>query len=160
MPAELIDIFHEMDKDELEKIIRRNTEWIYLTRGMLYYYGVLKISTLTEKIEELTKEKFNFKEFLDVLEAEKNFYGNINISIHGVSDASVIDEKEILEEQKSRPNIGYYPFTKNELLQAGKPGYTDKTPELNKLLHFIANILWFVKRNYRRNCGTIHIYRK
>lgn len=40
MPLELLDIFKEIDGKELETIVRRNTEWIKLTHGLLYYYGV------------------------------------------------------------------------------------------------------------------------
>ena len=40
MPLELMSIFSKIDGTELEKIVRRNKEWICLTHGLLYYYGV------------------------------------------------------------------------------------------------------------------------
>nr|WP_243276908.1 hypothetical protein [Desulfallas sp. Bu1-1] len=40
MPLEILEVFREMDTPELKKVVNRNTEWIRLTHGMLYYYGV------------------------------------------------------------------------------------------------------------------------
>ena len=38
MPDELVNIFVSEDGSELKSIVDRNTEWILLTQGLLYYY--------------------------------------------------------------------------------------------------------------------------
>ena len=60
IPAELADIFTQTDGCELESIVRRNTGWIRLTHGLLYYYGVMEAWLIKGKIEELTGEKVDF----------------------------------------------------------------------------------------------------
>ena len=50
MPWELLEFFKEIDGKELKTIVRRNTEWIKLTHGLLYYYGVMGASTINNRI--------------------------------------------------------------------------------------------------------------
>ena len=38
LPSEIKDIFIQTDSSELERLVRRNTEWIRLTQGMLYNF--------------------------------------------------------------------------------------------------------------------------
>ncbi len=51
----------------------------------------------------------------------------------------MIDEKKIFDEIEKRPSINYYPFTKQQPVKAGKPGYVEKTREMNSLMHFLQN---------------------
>lgn len=41
-PREIIDAFQVLNKQSLQKDVQRNTEWILLTQGLLFYYGVLR----------------------------------------------------------------------------------------------------------------------
>jgi len=50
MPDELVNIFVSEDGSELKSIVDRNTEWILLTQGLLYYYGVMNLTDYTKKI--------------------------------------------------------------------------------------------------------------
>ncbi|MBC3803951.1 hypothetical protein GH808_05810 [Acetobacterium fimetarium] len=51
MPAELRAVFSQCDGPELKRLMKRNTQWICLTHGMLHYYGVMGIRPLMEKVE-------------------------------------------------------------------------------------------------------------
>lgn len=62
MPIELINHFKELDSSELEKIVIRNTEWIQITQGMMYYYGVLDAWRVIKKVEQLTKCKVDIED--------------------------------------------------------------------------------------------------
>ncbi len=43
MPIELIEAFEDHDTLEYRKIVNRNTLWIELVTGMLFYYGYMNI---------------------------------------------------------------------------------------------------------------------
>ena len=139
MPNELIDIFSMIDSSELENIIQRNTEWIRLTHGLLYYYGVMSAWNVKKKISELTGQDVDIMEFMNVMSFACCFYGQIRYTSYGYQDARVFDAKKIVEEHRMRPDVEYYPFTKKLLLKAGSPNYIDKTPEMNRFISFLLN---------------------
>jgi hypothetical protein len=41
VPIEIIEQFHALEGQEFQKLFDRNTEWIHLTQGLLYYNGVI-----------------------------------------------------------------------------------------------------------------------
>lgn len=137
MPNELINIFSQIDNNELENIVQRNTEWIRLTHGLLYYYGVMDPWTVKEKISGLTGQEVDILEFMNVMSFACDFYGQARYTSYGYQDERVFDAKKIVEEHKMRPDVEYYPFTKKQLLKAGDPGYVDKTPEMNSFISFL-----------------------
>lgn len=137
MPNELIDIFSQIDRSELENIVQRNTEWIRLTHGMLYYYGVMGAWLVREKISELTGQEVDVLEFMNVMSFACDFYGQARYTPCGYQDDRVLDAKKIVEEHRMRPGIDYYPFTKKQLLKASDPDYVDMTPEMNSFIDFL-----------------------
>jgi len=138
IPQELLDIFSQIDNARLAKIVRRNTEWIRLTQGMLYYYGVADLELIMDRIKQLTTEEVDVLEFLPVLDMASQYYGQIYPWEYGLSDHRILNPEEIRHEHEIRPDIDYYPFTKKQLLQAGKPGYIDRSPALNSFLSFLT----------------------
>ena len=72
IPQELLDVFSQIDNARLAKIVRRNTEWIRLTQGMLYYYGVADLELIMDRIKQLTREEVDVLEFLPVLDMANN----------------------------------------------------------------------------------------
>lgn len=139
IPTELIDIFVQEDGSELERVVLRNTEWIGLTQGLLYYYGVMGVWTVIERIEKLTGEKIEFTEFIEVLSFAGDFYGQVSSTPYGYKDDRVFDARKIMEEHKMRQSVDYYPFTRKQLLKAGMPDYVDKTPEMNSFIRFLLD---------------------
>lgn len=137
MPLELMNIFTEIDGTELEKMVHRNTEWIRLTHGLLYYYGVADAWLIKEKIKQLTGQEVDIIEYMNVLSAASDYYGQIRYSSYGYRDHRVLDAKKIINEHKMRASIDYYPFTKQQLLKAGEPEYIDRTPAMNNFISFL-----------------------
>ncbi len=137
MPNELINVFTQIDDSKLKNIVRRNTEWIRLTHGLLYYYGVMDAWPITKKISELTGENIDILEFIHVMSFACDFYDQAVYTPYGYADSRVFDVKKIVEEQKMRKQIDYYPITKNHLLKASAPNYFDKTQEMRSFINFI-----------------------
>lgn len=138
MPIELIKIFPQIDGTELQKIVRRNTEWIRLTHGMIYYYGVCDTGLVIDKIIELSSQDVGISKYLNVISFASDYYRQISLTYSGLKDHRVIDERKILEEHKMRADVDYYPFTKKQLLIAGEPGYVEKNLAMNSFLSFLG----------------------
>jgi hypothetical protein len=137
MPTELINIFSQIDGIEVENIVQRNTEWIRLTHGLLYYYGVMDAWLVKDKVKQLTGQEVDILEFMNVMSFACAFYGQVQFTPYGYQDDRVLDAKKIVEEHRMRPGVDYYPFTKKQLIKAGDPGYVDKTPEMNSFISFL-----------------------
>ncbi len=138
MPPEITEQFIRADGAKLKKTIKRNTEWITLTHGMLHYYGLMGIKALSERIEQLTGERIDYLEFTEVLIPAVEYYELVRHTAHGLCDRRVSDTKELFNEHRSRANLDYYSFTKKQLSRAGTPGYIDRTPALNTFLKFLS----------------------
>lgn len=146
MPSELVQLFKKIDGEELRQAANRNSEWLTLVNGMLYYYGIMDISQILERVREATgqeTELSGLKSFLDVLYGAIEYYGDMAFTSYGLADERVFDAKFIREEQKKRPDIKYYPFTKKQLLAAGKPGFIDKTQQMKDFLQFMREFYNF-----------------
>lgn len=137
MPLELVNAFLEIDSLTLQKEVQRNTTWINLTQGLLYYYGIMDSSNLIEKIEVLTKETISVMHFFNVIAFAADYYGQVSLNYSGLKDRRVFDHGKLIEEHKVRANLDYYPFTKAQLLAAGQPSYVEKNNELKDLLGFL-----------------------
>ncbi|MFC8151484.1 hypothetical protein ACFUP3_17555 [Bacillus paralicheniformis] len=74
VPIELVEQFFALDEQELHQMIDRNTEWIRLSHGLLYYYGIVHMSALVDMASELLRQEIDFKEFSDVLTSASDYY--------------------------------------------------------------------------------------
>ncbi|MGC4377670.1 SEC-C metal-binding domain-containing protein [Fictibacillus sp. Mic-4] len=137
IPTELCVEFEHIDDTELQEKIRRNTEWILLTHGLLYYYGVLNTSKILDRIRSLTEQKVEIGEYLHVIHTASDYYDQVRFSNGYLKDHRIFDEKKIIDQHKMRSDIDYYPFSKKQLLKAGVPGYIEKTPAMKKFLRFL-----------------------
>jgi hypothetical protein len=137
MPQELRELFPSKDDLKLSEMIRRNTEWIRLTHGMLYYYGVMDTARVVDMIHTLTKQVVNFREFLYVFSYANEYHKKTRFCAYGLKDNRVFDEKKVIEEHINRPDVDFYPFTKKQLFHAGNTNFVDQTPELDRLFRFL-----------------------
>lgn len=137
MPQELVNLFLKIDGPEFEKKVGRNTEWVMLTHGMLYYYGVADPWLVKEKIRKLTGHEIDLFEFMKVISLASDFYGQVELSPYGYRDRRVFDAKKIVDEHIMRPGVDFYPFSKRQLLKAGEPDYIDRTPSMNSFINFL-----------------------
>lgn len=142
MPVELIEKFTEIDSVELRERIHQNTEWIRLAHGMIYYYGVMESYRMLEKIEAFTKGEVDIRRYSEVVRLASDYYQEFRILAYTtgryIADKSIYNVEDIIKEQKSRPSVEYYPFTKKQLLKAGEPGFIEKSAAMVKLLRFLS----------------------
>ncbi|WP_087972015.1 SEC-C metal-binding domain-containing protein [Oceanobacillus rekensis] len=139
VPEELIESILAMKSNVLIRgILNRNTEWIKLTRGLLFYYGTLSSIQLVEMLESYTKETIPFGEFLDVIYDVNIYRKEINLDLDSFSDSSVFDSKRVKQEHQIRKRVPFYPFTKQQLLLAGEPGFVDRNHSYVQLMDFLT----------------------
>lgn len=139
MPKELLNIFYNADRIKLKDMIRRNTEWIRLTHGLLYYYGVADVGFAVNKVKELSKVEVDSLEYFMTIRFAIEFYEQIEDLEYYYVDSRVFDAEQVLDEQRLRPDLTYYPFSKQELLKAGEPDYIEITSVMKDFIRFLLD---------------------
>lgn len=139
MPMEIMEVFRELNHKELRKIIDRNTEWMQLVHGMLFYYGVLNTPKIKEFIGKYTGDQPDYLELFNFLYEASQYHNRIELTASGWNDGGVVDPKIVIREQMSRPTIDYYPFTKKQLIEASKIDYIEKTEGLRQFTRFLRS---------------------
>lgn len=136
MPVELMDAFKAIDTAAYRSIVGRNTEWCKLAQGLLYYYGALKPEDFANLLRKYIGEH-------DISDTASIVVMYSDLYEYYVEDGifrylSVSDEKEIWEEHKLIPNLDYYPFTREQLLQAGELGFVDRNQTYRAFSAYLA----------------------
>jgi hypothetical protein len=126
-----------MDDPVYLELVQRNTEWIRLTYGLLYYYGFLNLGQLSDMIGTLTGDKPEPVRYIKLLHDAVAYYGQIRPAGGGYCNVRADDVQKIRQEHNARPDVEYRPFTKKQLLKAGVPGYIDWTPTLKMFMNFL-----------------------
>lgn len=141
MPKELLQVYDNLQSNDLQKTAVRNTKWHKLTEGMLYYYGVMQQEILIAQIEKIINEKIDSFEFLHVMKIAETMYQSFEIEVDkNIYVDSRVDEPDfILVEQSKRKEIPYYPFTEQELLQSSDVDFMPSTKGLKKLRKYILH---------------------
>ncbi|OXM84535.1 YecA family protein [Paenibacillus rigui] len=139
MPEEIQQAMKRIDRSELQQVVARNTEWVKLTLGMLYYYGTLSLSELQSRIEDYTGTNLDSKEYEAVILQAALYYDDIQLSPKRARYQFVEDWEQLEKEQQRRTDLSYYPFTKEELLQAGEVDFVDRTPIYRNFVKLIRN---------------------
>ncbi|WP_052486973.1 SEC-C metal-binding domain-containing protein [Gordoniibacillus kamchatkensis] len=138
MSQEVLASFGRIDPASMREKIRRNTEWIKLTHGMLYYYGTLDLEHLESMLAQHTGEKPDLYAYMVVMEEAEKFYQLIHHDNERYSHADVFDIARLKREQAMRSSLPFYPFTKGQLLRAGESGFADRNPSYRAFVDFIA----------------------
>lgn len=145
VPSELVEPLKFLEKNvEVKSLIRRNTEWIKLTSGLLYYYGALSIWEIVEFLESYTQEKLDIHAFLEVIFNGDPINKGISLNEDGFSSIRVFDPIKVKQEHQMKKSVPFYPFTKEQLLKAGEPGFVDRNSSYVQLVDFIT-------KNYKIN---------
>lgn len=137
MPQEVVEVFKAMDSVSYRQTVRRNTEWIRLIQGLLFYYGTLSLNELDMFMKHYMGTDMRLGEYLFVLEAAQAFYREVKLDSVGFSNYRVWDAKRLKEEQQIRLDLPFYPFTKDQLLHAGEPGFVDRNASYQAFVDFI-----------------------
>lgn len=137
MPQEVVQLIKQFDSTSYRAIVRRNTEWIKLVQGMLYYYGVVDHANLSQLMRQQCGPQADMNDFINVMEEAEAYYMTFEITIQGFALLEVLDVERVEEEQALRAQVPYYPFTKAQLLQAGEPDYVHRDMNYEALVAFI-----------------------
>jgi hypothetical protein len=137
MPAEVAAAVGRIQGERQHSFVRRNTEWIYLTQGLLYYYGVLSFIKLKGMLEGLQGVSLDVGAYSNVLSEAKACYSRIRYTLSGYCDERVDDAEKVVAEQKRRDDIPYYSFSKEELLKAGKYDFIERYPAMEAFIDFM-----------------------
>ncbi|WEG14712.1 SEC-C metal-binding domain-containing protein [Pullulanibacillus sp. KACC 23026] len=138
VPQDVIESIKALKTNiKLRAAIKKNTEWIKLARGLLYYYGTLDTEQLVGFLESYMKKKVPFDDFQKVLEEANRFKREHTYSEEGFSNIRVLDPARIKREQQVRTTIPYYPFSKHQLLVAGESGFIDRNRSFVQFTQFL-----------------------
>ncbi len=137
MPAELVGVFGE---GELFPHADRNTEWIRLTRGLLFYYGTLSFDELLRMVTEHSEHAPNFKAFYEVIEDASFYYEDLHPMERGyVTDSRLERQADILRERDLRSDLSYRPFTRQQLLKAGEANYVERSAAYTSMVKYVLD---------------------
>lgn len=140
VPEEFVPVVFEVDKDkDSRRKVKRNSEWIALTEGMLHYYGVLTHEELFHLLDSYTDEKINFEDVFRVLFNFASVTEDIISFPSGFADLLVMEPYKILQEHASRPDVPFYPFSKEQLLRASETEYLDNTRPRREMVSFLTS---------------------
>ncbi|WP_246943574.1 SEC-C metal-binding domain-containing protein [Bacillus pinisoli] len=139
VPEELIKpILSLRNNIEVRAKIKRNTEWVRLTYGLLHYYGTLRADQMFDMLEKYMNEKLDLREYLNVIHDAKAYSKEIKIDETGFSNRRVFDPKQVIKEHEMRKGVPFYPFSKEQLLTAGEPGYIEITKSFQQVVSFLT----------------------
>lgn len=141
MPSELVEAFAKLERlSGIPAHVKRNTENIKLTQGLLYYYGVLPEEELEERLTELAGQPSEAeRDVFEVLVDALDFGAMYDVDEDGLySNLDVEDPQGLLRIQRSRDDIDYRAFTRAELLKAGEPEYVERTQAHQELASYIS----------------------
>lgn len=139
IPEDLFGIINSLRNElKIRSIIKRNTEWINLSRGLLYYYGALKPSKLIDFLQSYLKEEVDFFEFYPILFEATVYREDIEFRYNYITHADVMDPIKVENEQNMRKDIPYYPFTKRQLFEASRVNFIDRNKHYNEFFNFLT----------------------
>ncbi|GAA0607534.1 SEC-C metal-binding domain-containing protein [Virgibacillus siamensis] len=140
IPNELLEAFQSFNHTNVLTTVNRNTEWIRLTHGLLYYYGALSTSKLIEMVKKYLAYDMDTFEFLTVIHDAENCYKKMKADWNGFAHAKVFDSKIVLDEHRNNQDIPYYPFSKTQLITAGAPGYMEQNKSFKQFVTFLTQL--------------------
>ncbi|MEH7549510.1 MULTISPECIES: SEC-C metal-binding domain-containing protein [Bacillaceae] len=139
IPEEIVQNSYIRDNHKpLITISRRNTEWIKLTQGLLYYYGTLTLTELHDLLEKYMNKPIRLTDYLSVINHAISYYEQIRLDQFGFSNSRVFDSEKVKDEHKTRKDVAFFPFSKEQLLRAGEPGYIERNDSYLQFVHFLT----------------------
>lgn len=137
MPREISVAFKQMEEHSLHALVARNTEHIHLTHGLLFYYGLLEFDQLTDMVSNYSGKQVENSHCLSLLLDASSYYQEFHRNADDFIHYRVGDSDWLKMEQESRSNLDFYPFPKDQLLQASIPEFVDRNPFYQSFQEFI-----------------------
>ncbi|OAA91096.1 SEC-C metal-binding domain-containing protein [Clostridium ljungdahlii] len=138
VPEELQKVILRRDNKELIKQLEKNEEIIKLFWGMCNYYGVVELETFKELVKRYIDFDIAYMNLEVILENAAEYYGEFEFNGYLGNDVLVDDAFDIICHQREKRDLNFYPFKKEELLEAAKIDFQDKTKAYNKLYKFFT----------------------
>ncbi|SES62780.1 SEC-C motif-containing protein [Oceanobacillus limi] len=140
IPEEVIEPIKSLTHNvNIRSKIQRNTNWVKLTNGLLYYYGTLELDQIVHLLETYTTEPIDPSAYVSVIQDANMYQNRIFTDEEGYAHHRVHDTKQVKQQQQTRTDISYYNFTKEQLLQAGEPGFVERNESYIQFVHFLTN---------------------
>ncbi|EIT84858.1 secC motif containing protein [Fictibacillus macauensis ZFHKF-1] len=127
IPQEICDALRAIDGPSLRQRLKKNQEFILCLQGMLYYYGVISKFEAFRYLNELMGPIEQVLHFFQAIEFGSAYYEIIEDVGNHYSFLTADETEAVLNDQASRRSLEYRPFTKHQLMQAGKEDYVEKT---------------------------------
>ncbi|MRH41606.1 hypothetical protein GH741_02830 [Aquibacillus halophilus] len=139
VPNDLIDRIKAMKNDlNVRATAKRNSEWLTLSRGLLYYYGTLNSSQLIEMVQTYSKETVEVRDFFQVIFDANEYMEDFQVGGYGFSDQAVVEPQSVVEEQEKRKDVPFYPFSKQQLLKAGEHEFIEKNDSYHQMVQYFT----------------------
>ncbi|MGO4549336.1 YecA family protein [Paenibacillus sp. 2TAB23] len=140
MPAELVAYFKETTLLQEHTNVSRNTEWIRLTHGLMFYYGVLTVDELQSFIITETDDSSAAYELYNVLHEAECYYDTFTFDENQLVSSVLCENPEgIIRERSLRNDLDFCPITKQQLLRAGDPEYVERSTPYMNLVRFVLH---------------------
>ncbi|WP_281884955.1 YecA family protein [Paenibacillus sp. YYML68] len=139
MPKAVLDSFDEHDSEAYQAIVQANTRLVKLSHGMLYYYGTLSLFELEELLQQYDGLRGVGADWISVLFEAEEYGQQIELGAYGFSHALVQDPGIVKEEHRLRAELPFYPFTEEQLLEAGERGYVQRNGQFDAFTAFIRS---------------------
>lgn len=126
IPKELLgDIRVLLTDSSLGEAIEKKDKLLRITRGLLYYYGVMNSRNLYERVYKLSNSNLNYDEYISILMDYCENKNHIKQKEELFYNQYLMYPKEIKEKQDKRSDVDYYPITLIEAFEAGEENYFD-----------------------------------
>ncbi|NIK80552.1 uncharacterized protein YecA (UPF0149 family) [Paenibacillus castaneae] len=140
MPSELVELFQAGDLFADHPNVSRNTEWIRLTRGLLFYYGALTTEELSHLVISHTDHKLAPLDMNNITLEASHYYEEIVLDENDIVwDSRVIDPQAIIKERSLRHDLDFCPFTKQQLLKAGEKEFVERNSHYMNLVRYVIH---------------------
>lgn len=140
MSEEVVVIMQSLDRREWQQRSEINSEWMRLTQGLLYYYGVLSLSQLHKRVLELAKTgSLGLLEYFDMLTLNAiPYYDGIWSCDEGFQYYRVFDSKAVVQEHKARHDVAFYPLLYQQIYKAGHKDFVERTFAFRRFSAYIV----------------------
>jgi hypothetical protein len=137
MPQEIASGIAALQNSGIETVVERNTEYIKLTRGLLYYYGAIPYHPLKELLDKHFKVNVSGSDYLPVMMHAAAYYKDIVLGENYISSGEVPHPEKVLQEHQMRNNVPYNSFTKSQLFKAGEPGFVERNQSYTQFVYYL-----------------------
>ncbi|WP_342528322.1 SEC-C metal-binding domain-containing protein [Chryseomicrobium sp. FSL W7-1435] len=122
-----------------QRMIKENDELMFVTKGLLEMFGVMRWSQLVEELTAIDSIPTHLQpSAVKTVITEYNHYDDyFEIKKEWVSDLLVDEPEDLLQAIDERPSIEPLAVTKKQMLELGKRGELEKTREFERFEKYL-----------------------